>query len=399
MDAGSPESLRILIANSSRKWISEAAHCLLLYKNLAKRGHEPLLAVREGWELETRAKEAEMNAVSLRFRSRFSPLNDWRDMRQIARLVARHEIDIVHCHRGKDHWLAALALAVFRLKAPIIRTRHVVTPVSSGPFNRWLFGRATTRIIAVSNAAAASFSASSKRWWKRSLAAKTRVIHPGVDLERFSPDRRSEEWRRKMGLEEDDVLIGVIGRFQRIKGQYEFLRSAGIIARDYPRVWFLLAGRGSDEKRQRYRHMAESLGIEERFILLGEVEDIAPVVASLDLGVVASLGSEGSSRIVLEYMASARPIVATRVGGIPDLIEDGATGRLVPPSDVAAMRDAIRELLNSPELRRQYGEAARARADEAFRLDRWVDQVEEVYRDALAASLGKRAPAGLHAEP
>jgi glycosyltransferase involved in cell wall biosynthesis len=386
MDAGSDESLRIVIANSSRKWISEAAHCFLLYENFVERGHEPILVVREGWELESRARAAGMNVVSLRFRSRFSPLSDWRDIRHLARLVAGQSVDVVHCHRGKDHWIAALALRLSGSKVPLIRTRHVVTPVSSHLFNRWLYGRATSRIVAVSNAAAASLSARSRRWFRRSLAAKTAIVHPGVDLARFSPDRRSEEWRRTLGLDEGDILIGLIGRFQRVKGQYEFLRSAGIIARDYPRVWFLLAGQGHEEKRLRYRRMAEALGIEQRFILLGMLDDVASAAASLDIAVVASLGSEGSSRIVLEYMASARPIVATRVGGMPDLIEDGATGRLVPPGDVAAMRDAIRDLLNSPEQRRRLGEAARARAEEHFRVDRWIDQVLEVYRGALGPS-------------
>jgi hypothetical protein len=143
MNSGSDQPLRILIANSSRKWISEAAHCFLLYENLAARGHMPFLAVREGWELESRGRAAGMDIISLRFRSRFSPFSDWRDIRQIARFVARHSIDVVHCHRGKDHWIAALALRLSRSKVPLIRTRHVVTPVSSNLFNRWLFGRAS----------------------------------------------------------------------------------------------------------------------------------------------------------------------------------------------------------------------------------------------------------------
>ncbi len=388
MSSHDNERLRILIANSSRKWISEAAHCFLLYENLAARGHHPILAVREGRELERRARDAGMRCVPLHFRSQLAPVSDMRDILRLRRLMAEESIDLVHCHRGKDHWIAALALQRLRPRPPLIRTRHVVTPVAAHLFNRWLFGHATSRLIAVSKAAQASLAARSPRWFQRALAGKTRLVYPGVDLERFSPDRRSESWRRKMGLDEDDVLIGLIGRFQRIKGQYEFLRSAGIIARDYPRVWFLLAGRGTDEKRQRYRHMAESLGIESRLILLGEVDDIAPVIASLDLGVVASLGSEGSSRIVMESMASARPIVATRVGGIPDLIEDGVTGRLVPPGDVAAMRNAICEMLNSPELRRRLGEAARSRADACFRFDRWLDETEKVYREALADTQG-----------
>jgi glycosyltransferase involved in cell wall biosynthesis len=389
----SSKRLRVLIANSSRKWIGEAAHCFLLYEKLQGSGHEPVLAVREGWELESRAAAADMDAISFHFRSRFSPYHDWRDIRRFQRLIQSRAIDIVHCHRGKDHWLAALALALMDRRAPLLRTRHVVTPVGSGAFNRWLYGRATQRILAVSKAAEASFSAANPRWFRRSLAPKTSVIHSAVDTLKFSPDRRSDLWRRKMGLEEGDVLIGLIGRFQRVKGQWEFLRSTGIIARDYPRAWFLLAGRGSDKKRQRYRYMAESLGIDERFIPLGELDDVATVIASLDIGVVPSLGSEASSRIVLEYMASARPIVASRVGGIPDLIEDGVTGRLVPPGDVAELSAAIRELLKSPEKRRRYGEAARARAEEFFHLDRWIGQIEAVYREVLAAHAHPKSPA------
>jgi glycosyltransferase involved in cell wall biosynthesis len=391
MDNGEGRPLRVLIACSSRKWIGEAAHCLALYERLAERGHQPLLVVREGWDLEARAREEKLDVVALRFRSRFSPLSDWHDVRRLARLVRRRAIDVVHCHRGKDHWIAAIALAMFGLRVPLVRTRHVVTPVSSGVFNRWLFGRATAQIVAVSHAAAASFSANRRRWFERSLAAKTRVIHPAVDLDRFSPDRRSEDWRAGCGVEEGDVLIGLIGRFQRVKGQYEFLRSAGIIARDYPRVSFLMAGRGGDEKRRRYRHMAESLGIDERFILLGELDDVPKVIASLDIGVVASLGSEGSSRVVLEYMASQRAIVASRVGGIPDLIDDGVHGRLIAPGDVAALRDAVRDLLSSPTQRRQLAEAARTRAEQYFNFQRWIDQMTRVYHDALG-----RAPAPAH---
>lgn len=385
MNGETARALRIVIANSSRKWIGEAAHTFLLYQQLERRGHVPLLVVRENWDLEARARAADMRVVSLRFRSRFSPLADWHDIRQMARLIQEHAADVVHCHRGKDHWVAALAIALRGPRVPLIRTRHVVTPVSSNAFNRWLFGRATTRIIAVSRAAQASFAVANPRWFRRGLAPRMRVVHAGVDTGRFSPDRRSEAWRRKLGIDDTDVLIGLVGRFQRVKGQWEFLRSTGIIARDYPRAWFLLAGRGTDKKRQRYRHMAESLGIEDRIILLGELDDVAMVIASLDIGVAPSLGSEGSSRIVLELMASGRPIVASNVGGIPDLIEDGATGRLVAPGDVAALAATIRELLKSPELRRRLGDAGRWRAEEYFNLDRWVAQTEEVYREAMAA--------------
>jgi glycosyltransferase involved in cell wall biosynthesis len=381
MNDPTPESLRILIACSGRKWIGEAAHCFQLYEKLAETGHRPCLLVREGHELESRARDAEMDVVAMRYSSRFSLVGDWRDIRTMMRLIGG--ADLVHCHRGKDTWIAALALATMKSEVPLIRTRHVTVPVAPSVFNRWLYGRATARIIAVSSAARDSFRTIGRRWFDRSLADRTRIVYSGVDTTRFSPDRRSESWRKSVDIEEGDILIGLIGRFQRVKGQWEFLRTSGIIARDFPRVRFLMSGRGSEDKRRRYRHMSEALGIDERLILLGEVDDIAAVIASLDIGVVASVGSEASSRIVLEYMATGRPIVATRVGGIPDLIEDGVTGRLVPPGDVALLRDAIVELLKSPRLRRSLAEAARTRAEEYFNLDRWVAETVAVYREAL----------------
>lgn len=381
MAKANPESMRVLIACSSRRWIGEAAHCFSLYERLAARGHQPKLLVREGWELEEHARAAGMDVVSMHYRSRLSPIKDWRDIRRMAQLA--RQADIVHCHRGKDTWIAALALMGARRRPALIRTRHVAIPVSPSLVNKWLYARAVARIIAVSQAARNSFAARGKRWFERSLAEKIRIIHSGVDVDRFSPDRRSDSWRQSVGIEDGDILIGLIGRFQRIKGQWEFLRTSGIIARDYPRVRFLLAGRGTDKKRTRYRHIAKSVGIGDRLVILGELDDVATVIASLDIGVVASLGSEASSRIVLEYMASGRPVVATRVGGIPELLDDGNTGLTVPPSDVAALRDAICEVLKSPKKRRRLGEAARARAEEYFNLDRWCGEIENVYRDAM----------------
>src|SRR5262249_7200375 len=146
--------LKILITNSGRKWIGEAAHCLMLHEQLRAAGHRVWLAVRSGSELHRRAREGNLEHLALKFSSRFSPASDWRDVAALRDLIRREKIDLLHAHRGKDHWIGVAAARLCGI--PVVRTRHVVTPVKAHIFNRWLYHRATAAVISVSSAAQAS---------------------------------------------------------------------------------------------------------------------------------------------------------------------------------------------------------------------------------------------------
>ena len=147
----------IALANSGRKWIGEVAHVAMLYEQLEALGHRPWIVCRRGYALEARARERGWRHLSLTFDSRFHPLHDLADIRSWVAWGRREQVDLLHCHRGKDH-LLGVAVAR-RLRRPLVRTRHVVTPVHLHPFNRWLYLRATDAILCVSRAARASFGA------------------------------------------------------------------------------------------------------------------------------------------------------------------------------------------------------------------------------------------------
>ncbi len=202
--------MRVLVLNSARKFIGEAAHCVDLVRELNRRGHEALLVVRRGYEVEERAKEANIPYTSLTFSSQFSPIDDFRDLSVLCHLIRSWKPDIVHCHRGKDHWLAATAklLPPWRFP-PIVRTRHVVVPMAQHFANRWLMTRVTARTIAVSQAAARSLGSLGNR-----LGSRLRVIYSPVDIEKFSPAHRSFELRRELGCDERTFLVGLIARIQ-----------------------------------------------------------------------------------------------------------------------------------------------------------------------------------------
>lgn len=287
----------------------------MLYRRLESLGHRVWLACRRGHELEAYAQREGMNFLSLGFSGSFSPGGDWSDAQAMTRLVREEKIDVIHAHRGKDHWAAVAA--GLRAGVPVVRTRHVVTRVKDHLFNRWLYGRATAAVISVSKAAEAGFGS-----MLRSIPNQ-RVILSAVDSEMFHPSKRSELWRREgltSGFSGDPLWIGLIGRIQRIKGQKIFLDAASIVARECPEAHLLIAGRGGPEARERYQAFARASGFEGRLRVEGMLPNLPEVMASLDIGVVASLGSEGSSRVTMEYMASGAPVVGTCVGGIPEIL-------------------------------------------------------------------------------
>lgn len=382
------KSLTIALANSGRKWIGEVAHVASLYEQFEALGHRPWLICRRGKALEAHALEKGWRHLSLEFNGHWGPLCDWRDYRRWLDWGRREQVDILHCHRGKDHWLG---YAVARsLKLPLVRTRHVVIPIHHHPINRWFYLKATGAVVSVSEAAQASFGN-----WKDQLPLG-RVILSGVDIQRFHPAGRSETWRTEhaapafrhpAGLETEPdaspLWFGLIGRLQNIKGHHIFMEAAAQVARQCPNAHFLIAGQGSDARGEKLRQQARDLGFDKRFVIEGYLPEIEKALASLDVGVIASLGSEGSSRVALEMMASGLPLVSSRVGGIPDLVEGKGVGRLVPPGDPEALAQAMLALAKDRTLRLRQGQAARRHVLEHHQLTPWAESMLEVYRQLL----------------
>ncbi len=377
-------SLRILLLNSARRWIGEAAHTFTLARALESRGHWVLLGVRRGFELEKRAAAEGLRYRAFTLNSRFIPWDDLRDTRAIRQILRDEKIDLIQVNRGKDHWLAAAAqLFAARPPVPLIRARHVVTPAKDHWVNRWLYSRATDAVLSVSQAARSSLGPLA------ALAAhgdprRDRVLYSAVDADLFSPNRRSEATRNQLGAAPGDVVIGLVGRIQRIKGQRPFLEAAARVARLHPHTRFVLAGRGTPEQTQALREYAENAGLpRENLILLGVVDNLPDIMAAFDIGVVASLGSEGHSRVTLEYMASALPVVATRVGGIPELLTDGNEGFLIEHGNPEMLAQRLETLVADAELRRHMGETGRQTTTTRFHPTRWIGEVEDFYDTVL----------------
>lgn len=364
--------LRIAILISSRKWIGEAAHCIDLYKCLEENGHNVVIICRKGYAVEEYARKYDLKYYSLSLKGNFNGIDDFRDFLKLRKIIKELNIEILHCHRGKDHWLSAVTSLTLKNRPFIIRTRHVVTPVKNHIFNKWLYKSATDFIIGVSHQALLSFGNIYPI-----IESKSKVIYSSVDTEQFAPKNRSEIIRRELGAASPDTqLIGIVARLQRVKGQRYFIQAAKEVLAEFTNAKFLIIGKGNTDK---LRRMAEELGIEDAISFIGFRNDINQVIASLDIGVIASIGSEGSSRIAFEYMASGVPVVATKVGGIPEIIEDGKTGLLIEPRDYKQISRAVLHILKDPSFRERLIINSLSAIKTKYTRRRWLSEIEDVY--------------------
>jgi glycosyltransferase involved in cell wall biosynthesis len=217
---------------------------------------------------------------------------------------------------------------------------------------------------------------------ERGLAPGTVVTIPnGVDAAAFDPALWPREGaRRALRLAVDEDTVGVIAHLSPVKGHADLLAAMPRIAAARPRVRLLVVGDGG--LRPELEARSRSLGLDERVVFAGASEDVAPVLAALDVVVVPS-HTEGLSNALLEAMAMARPVVATAVGGNKDAVEAGVTGLLVPARDPEALAAAVLRLLERPEEGRRLGEAARRRVLADFSLERMVKGHEALYGSLL----------------
>jgi glycosyltransferase involved in cell wall biosynthesis len=208
------------------------------------------------------------------------------------------------------------------------------------------------------------------------------TIYNGVDVTQFpvASVQATAQARRAIGMPFKVPLVGSVGRLHPQKGFSDLLTAFVQVRQRIPSAQLFVAGDG--ELREGLEAQARSLGMAEAVTFTGVRADVPKILAALDLFVLPSLW-EGMPNAVLEAMAAGLPVVATAVGGTPEVVMDGVTGLLVPPQDPSALAQAIERLLRDPDLRRTMGRAGRRRVEQHFDVRETVRQVEDLYETLL----------------
>ena len=321
-------------------------------------------------------RAAGVEVVSIGMRGKLDP---WCLFR-LRRYVKDRRIDVVHTHMDVADFYGALAGRLGGARC-VVSTKHAPDEFRTRRgFKRYPFlllerlaYEMDDALIVVSEGLC-SFLQSAEHLPRRKMV----VIGHGIDAT-ARPAPRSEV-RSALGLPHHGPLIGAVGRLSPEKGQTVLLRALPAVLAAFPEATCVLAGEGP--AREELESEARVLGIRERVVFLGYRRDVPDVLAALDLFVQPSR-YEGFGLSLLEAMAAGLPVVASRVGGIPELVEDGVTGVLVPPDAPAALSGAILRLLRDRVEARRLAEAAARRARERHSLGAIADRVDRLYRDVL----------------
>jgi len=370
-----------------------ALHVTYLARGLAERGYETTLVAgdvaRGEASMSFVAEQAGVEIVTLPGLSReLSPVRDALAAFRLARLIRKLRPDVVHTHTAKAGAVGrTAALLAWPRRPVVVHTFH--GHVLRGYFGtggtlvfraiETLLARASDRLIAVSPEVRDELVA-------LHVAPRERfsVVRLGIELEpRVHFEGDPAEVRRRHGIPEGKFVVGWFGRMTAVKRTDDLLTMlAGVRERGVDAL-LLLVGDGDD--RERLEQRAHDLGLARSCLFLGYQEDVAPWYAICD-AVVLTSASEGTPVTIIEALAAGRPVVATKVGGVPDVVDEGETGFLVRPHDTHALAERLEILAGDPVRRRAMGDLGRARMLERYAVERLVEDVDALYRELLATT-------------
>ena len=381
--------MKILHLFSDWKWTGPSEPIVNLCQELEKRGHDVILAYRKPPFPVEDSIEKRVSKIGLKTTSQFyldrpirfyfppSIKHFFSDLSALSHFIVKEKIDVLNIHQSHDHILGGVAARRSGSPVVIIRTDHKRESLSPGFGNRFLISHYTDGMITFSEKArredAANFGLPLQRVAR---------IHPALDLDQYYPGRKMKDMRSAFGIGTDDIVIGMVARFQKYRRTEVFLKAVKSMVKEFPKIKVLLVGRSSQMNESVIEPM-KKLGIEPWVVLGGyQTENYLDTLACMDIFVFLMPGSDGTARALREAMAMGKPSVVADRGILPELVEHGVSGFVVQDTP-ETLAEATLQLLRDPELRQKLGQAAAEKAHREFRLDKQAEEVEKFYEEMI----------------
>lgn len=368
---GRGKSPSSLLVTHSRRWNGETEYATGLLR----------AEVEMGMEVSLVAPRASILARKLSGSVRYlelpgpkpssSPRDFYRDLRWLSGLIEEKKFEILHACRATGHLLTALAAS---RRVPLLHLRGGAKKPYRHPGNRILYRRLTAGVIVSSQRI--------EDWMTGGLGLSPDRVHrllAPVDTERFRPAAPDPALYEELGVPPAAPLAVNVARLAPIKGHPVLIEAWAEVCRRVPGAVLVLVGGPFEGQEKVVDRKIGELGLAGSVVRTGRRSDIPRFLAAASVCVSSSLGSEENSRAVGEYMAAGRPVAATTVGVIPEMVADGATGFLVPPGDPAALAGAIATLLEDRERAEKMGAAGRRRTEEEFSRSVFARRLREIF--------------------
>ncbi len=381
--------MKILNIYSNWKWTGPVEPVLTLMDFLSRQGHHVTFAYRmppDETDRNIHANIGRFQVIPLtKFRlNHVLKWNNWsslpgtiHDLRRLPGYLNEEGFDLVQVHRSHDHLVGGIAARISRRKPPVIRMDHKRDSLAPSIANRVLVGTFTDGLI--------TFSRRSQDLIRRRFAFpedRLVVVNPALDLKRPDFHRSYKDMRPVFGLSENVFVLGNVARFQRYRGTHRLIKAIHLLRERLPHLRLLLVGR-SGEIRESVEAPIREFGLEDRVILAGyRIDDYFDTLASMDCFVLLTPGSDGTARALREAMALGLPVIVTRKGMLPELVDDGRAGIVVEDTP-ESLSEAIFQMVTDKERRRKLAAAAKTYALEAFQLDRQAERVVNFYEEIV----------------
>ena len=342
-----------------------ATHCLALTRALTRRGHDTLLVCRPHSWMDVHASP-DLDVAR-------SDLHRWPpdELRRVARLLRDRRIDLIHTHLSRAHFFGALIRRIAGI--PVVATAH-----SRRLQAHWMLN---DHVIAVA-AAVARFQR-----WNLVRPGRITVVHQFVDADTFFPvdDAGRRAARAAIGIDPSIALVGSVGSVFRAKGLQDLVAAWPAVVAAVPNAHLVIVGDGPAAFVRELQTALTVRRVQHRVTWLGRRDDVPQIMRALDVLALPS-HDEAAPAVALEAMASGVPVVATRVGGVPEYVVDGVCGTLVPRAGVRELSDALARLLIDARVRMDYGRHARDRVIEQFALPVQVTKIERVFDHVMRSA-------------
>lgn len=362
-----------MVSESTTAMGGQELAVLLHADRLQRRGHEIRLVLEPGSPICELAVRRGLTVTPVSMAKRHYPSA----IMAFRRILRKESPDILHVNSSRDSWIGTLAARSVPHRPALVRTRHISTPLNRNFTTRLLYRHLLDMVIVTGG------ERTRRDLIERDgLRAERVAAFPiGVDLDEFRAGAPEPDLRAELGLPQGHRLVGLISYLRAYKGHEYFIEAAALLRMRAKDVTFLVVGEGPEEVALRERIAAR--GVTETVRMLGFRKDLLNIFRSLDLFVMPSVEADTIPQVLMQALAMGLPVISTNVGSIPDVIQEGVTGCVVPPRDAAALALRIEALLNDEGLRRTMGRNGRNLVRECYSLDAMVDRLEAAYRQVL----------------
>ena len=377
--------MRILITSNVRWWNAEAAYAAILARELLNAGHKVWVLTLPNSLNETKLRNWNLPIITDIPLSSSNPWQLWRAYQRLKSLIEEQQIQIVNAHRSEGFPL--LVLLRQRLKSfALIRTRGTTRPLR----DRWLNRRLNEDWIE-SVIVPAQVIASQLRQVLNLPPERLHVIYYPVNPSTIGVKGESEaqqsrlECLDRLGIPKHCRVIGIVGRIRPVKGQRILLKSFVALRKRFPDIVLLMLYRDTNETEAEWQGLLQDLvesNLLQSVYLYGYREDVLEIMRHTDIGVVSSVDSEVICRVAVEFFSVGTPVVAFPTGALPEIIQDGVTGRIAKDKSAEALAEALEWMLESPERIAEFGQNARQQSLERFDPNKLLEQTLSVYEQS-----------------